>query len=278
MKYKLKKQTKTIISLGKEILNTITGDRQRYSQMITDPDVIKMFNSPYPVNRGGGKVTLVNDMNDVREWPTQSRYTEGFAFSEEEVKIINEFFYVDLFQLLQTIDKGQMTAYEVGQRMGEKLITIEPLVNNVQYELLQTIAVRGLDIMATAGVLPEIPEDVNLFDFKVIFSNRVSQALQSLQANDMIQGLSFIESVASIDPTFLDNVDFDEFTNALEFLNFPPSAIRSKGDVEEIRQARAQQQQMAQSSELLNKGADTLNKIPEDVRTGIMEGLGRENG
>lgn len=254
-----------------EILNTMRTTKRKMAEISVNPDLIKKASMPYKVRRGGGRVTLADDIhNDVKEWETRSNFNIAQASIEDEADTVRRFFHNDLFELLSSRDT-QMTAYEVGQRIREKLETISPVVGRIQNEFLQPILRRALDIMNNEGMLPEPPADVEPLQYKVIFSNRVSIAQQSIDNDSIMQGMEMVGMMAQFDPTVLDRVKSDEaLKDALENINFPMTAVASDEEVAEMRQARAQQATVAQASETANMGADTLNKLPPELREKLM--------
>lgn len=251
-----------------EVLNVMITTKRKMAEIAVNPDIKKKAGSPHVIRRGGGKVTLYdNDPNEAVEWETRARFDVAQISTDDERDKVRKLFHNDLFELLAQQD-GQMTAYEVGQRVREKLVTISPLVGRIQNEFLQPVMARALDIMNEEGMLDGLfPQDAEPLQYKIIYSNRVSLALQAISNDDIIQGLELVRMVGEVYPEATKKINPLKVLNeALENIGFPQNAIRPDEEVEEILAQEAQMQQAAMTSELANQGADTLNKLPPELR------------
>ena len=79
----------------------------------------------------------------------------GKEFMEEERKIVNDTFLVNLFQIL--VETPEMTATEVAERVREKSILLAPTIGRQQSEYLEPMIERELDLLSQQGKLPPMP-------------------------------------------------------------------------------------------------------------------------
>jgi hypothetical protein len=238
-----------------------------------NPPILKHASSPHPIRNAPGKVTLYESNMEPREWQQNSgKVGTGLQVLDRKHELIRRFFHNDLFELL-AMQQGQMTAFEVGQRVREKLVTISPLVGRVLDEVLTPMLKRCFDIMNQAGVLPPPPEAMGgVADFKIIYNNRVSMALQAIENDGIVQGINILEMLGSAQAAMGKQPDVGDIVNldkaarsALENMMFPQDAMVNQTQVDEMRAARAQKQQVAEAAALGNQAADTLGKLPEGI-------------
>src|SRR4030095_14125404 len=95
-----------------------------------------------------------------REWATGGRYEMGKDRAIEKQKAINQAFHVDLFQMFANLDRPQMTAREVAERSGEKLIQFSPTFARLTTELFTPVLRRVWSILTRAGRMPAPPKQL----------------------------------------------------------------------------------------------------------------------
>ena len=168
----------------------------------------------------------------------------------EQTKEIQRAFFTDLFLMLTNIDRTQMTATEVAERHEEKLLMLGPVLENIHNDLLDPLVDRVFNILARNNLLPEVPEELAEKELSVEYISILAQAQRAVGVNSIRQTVSFAAEVASVaGPAVLDKIDFDQTIDEFaDMQGVPPTIIRSDDQVEEIRGARAAQQQAQQSA------------------------------
>lgn len=112
------------------------------------------------------------------------------------------------------------------------------------------------------------------------YESVLSQAQQQNQITPIIDTFEQVISVAmnSQKPEVLDKLNFDAFTDKISELNgIPAELINSDEDVQAIRQARAQQQQMLQAAEMAANDAQiakTASQADLDGNNALTQVLG----
>jgi hypothetical protein len=213
--------------------------------------------------------------NGPKEWATAGRYDIGKDRAEIKRKAINEAYHVDLFQMFSQIEK-QMTAREVAERSGEKMIQFSPTFARMTTELFNPLLQRVWSILIRAGRFPEIPRDAvlvgpqgpSLPEPEVSYSSRIALAVKSHENQAMYQTLDGIMPVAQSRPEILDNFDWDEISRDMARNNGAPSRwLMDEDEVAKIRNARAQQAAQMQQMQQMQMGAEAAAKvggIPKD--------------
>ena len=183
--------------------------------------------------------------------------------------IIREAFYVDQLQLANS---PQMTATEVMARTDEKLRLMAPMIGRIQSELLGPIIERSFGILyrmsANRGFenapFPQPPEVLLERPFKVMYVSPMERAQRASEANSIMAFVNSVVPLSQIDPSILDNINFDELTRQLHNIQSVPSVIlNDRESVAEARNARAKQQEQQMALMQADQAADIAKKASQ---------------
>ncbi len=166
---------------------------------------------------------------------------------QEVQQIIHDGLYSDLFKMLISSDRRQITATEIEAREQEKLILIGPVVERLQKELYAPLIERTFQLMTEWDLLPELPEGLSGAEVDIEFVSVLAQAQRLVSTSSLDQTMSFAINLAQANPETLDNINFDAALESYaESLGAPKAVLRGKQEREAIRQQRAQAQAEAQ--------------------------------
>jgi len=194
----------------------------------------------------------------------------GQQMIEESRKIINDSFYLNLFQIL--VETPTMTATEVLARTQEKGILLAPTAARLEQEYLGPMIERELDILSRQGKLPELPGELVEAggDYTIKYESPLTRAQRSSQLLGIQETVNMAMTVASVDPSVLDRVNFDEvLKQSSEINNTPASIIRSDEETETLRASRKQAEQQQQILEQAPAMAGAARDIAEAQAVGI---------
>jgi hypothetical protein len=174
-----------------------------------------------------------------------------FAPVKEEIaerrQSVNAAFLVTLFQIL--VDTPQMTATEAMLRAQEKGALLAPTTGRQQSELLGPIVAREIDLLARAGALPRPPEQLLTRGgaYKIEYNSPLTRAMKADQGVGFLRTVEALSPLAQIDPSVMDVFNPDEIGVGLADINGVPAKwLRSKDEIDALRQGRAQAQQAQQ--------------------------------
>lgn len=221
---------------------------------------------------GGGK---------PEEWMTKADIGGTEHSVEQKQKAISRMFYADVFKMLQQIER-KMTAYEIAQRIGEKLEQLSPMFGRIITEKTSPDLKRIFGICFRAGKFPPPPRSMYVPDAtgrklrlvmpEVTYTSRLALALKSLQNRATMDTLQFVSefSLNTQRPELLDNWDLDAALRTFA-INQGMSARfeRPMRQVIALRAARAQQmqqQQAAMMAEQMSKTAKNLGGAPQALQ------------
>ena len=211
-----------------------------------------------------GGLSIVRDVNGVREFVSQAR-TDVLRFSVEELRnSIRGIFFLDKLLLPPRTETGEMTAFEVSQRVEQMQRVLGPTLSRLNSELLQPLVIRAFKILLRSGELPEAPQILEQegIDVEIVFVNQLARAQQQQDVSSIQQWVQDIGLLAQLNPSVIDNIDFDGIArHTAKIRGVPEVAITNDGEVEAVREQRAQQAQQQQQIEQANMQADTESKI-----------------
>lgn len=238
----------------------------RAAHKIVDPPllaygdgILAFATRPNAINYG-----TVNEQGTqlVHPMKTGSNLPIAVDMTEQKRKVINDAFYVTLFQIL--VQNPQMTATEALLRAQEKGQLLAPTVGRTQSEFMGPIINRELDIADELGLLPKMPK--KLMDRGGIMKiNYTSPLSRMRRAEDGVAIMRTIEAVAPIaqaNPDVYDRFDFDMMVQELAEINgVPERVLRSMDDMIALREERKQAQQMQQ----ILQGAEVASKAAKNM-------------
>lgn len=234
----LNEQKKTILKQGHRALDPVL--------LTHDDGIIDNFAlTPGAINAGG----VTADGRPLVHALPVGNIQAGEKMMDDERKIINDAFLINIFQILT--ETPEMTATEVLERTREKGILLAPTVGRQQSEYLGPMIEREIDILARQGVLPPMPQE--LLDAKghynVVYDSPLSRAQRAEEAAGVSRTIEQAINVAAQtgNPEVLDHFNFDVIVPQLADINgVPESWLNDPKKIDIIRQGRAQQAQAQQ--------------------------------
>jgi hypothetical protein len=230
--------------------------------LLQEDGVLQAFNArPSALNFGG-----INERGEqmVRPLETGANVNLGLDMMEQRRKVINDAFLITLFQIL--VDAPTMTATEAMLRAQEKGALLAPTMGRQQSEMLGPMIERELDILARAGVLPEMPDELKEAQGEVQIEY-ISPLNRAQRAEDGVAILRTLESVtglAQFDPDVLMVFDSKKIARELADINgVPAKVLRSEEEIAFMKDQQAQQQQLAQLLEAAPVVANSAKTLTE---------------
>ena len=205
-----------------------------------------------------------------RTWGTEGEYNIGLERVEKKEELIRKAYLVDLFQMLQQIDGGKMTAYEVAQRVAEKIPNFSPTFKRLVPELLRPMLLRCFAIAFRAGEFafnedkeekgPQYPASVladngdgtaSLKIPRVALTSKLALSIKGDENNALLNLVQiWLPAAEILGAEVFDNLDKDEaFRGNMDNFGIPARWKVPADKRDETRQARAQQQQRMQQIE-----------------------------
>lgn len=255
-----------------KMVNEIEKTIMRTAHKILEPPlllhgdgVLNAFNTrPGALNFGG---VDQNGNQLVIPMKTGANLPVTLEMAEQKRKLINDAFYVTLFQIL--VQNPQMTATEALIRAQEKGQLLAPTVGRQESEFLGALIMRELDVYSAYGVLPPMPDKLRDAGgrLKVIYTSPLSRLRRAEDGIAILRTLEGITPLANVKPSVMDTFDEDEMARELGEINgIPARTMRTREMVAEMRAAKQQQEQMAadlQQAEVASNAAKNMGQAAQ---------------
>ena len=216
-----------------------------------------------PLRAYSGGLTYTDSEDGLKPLlpPGASRIEVGTDLLRDRVRHIEQAFFIHLFQDGGSTPGGSRqprTATEVSVQQDERNRAVTPMVMRLQASMIEPLVWRVLGLLVRQGRLPPPPvqEGVRLY------VKHQSPVVASQTQVDGMAVMRFFQGVASIaqaNPEILDYINVDEVARLLHTASAAPGGvIRTDTEVRKIREARQQQQAMAQQAQIATEGGKTL--------------------
>lgn len=188
---------------------------------------------------------------------------------------IDRLTYADLFMAITNMQGIQpRNIEEIASRNEEKLTQLGPVIERVNTEMLGKVIDRTFGIMARKGLLPPAPESLQGQPVKVEYVSILAQMQRMVGIGQLEKTFGFIVSAAGANPEALDKLNIDEAIDEYASrAGAPPRILRSDSEVKAMREARAQQQQMADIAALMPAAKDGTEALANVAEMGGMPGI-----
>jgi len=206
-------------------------------------DAIRL--TPAAVNYGG-----VDDSGRQMIQPLNigANVNIGLEMMDQKRMVINDALLQTLFQIL--VDKPNITATEAMLRAQEKGQLIGPTGARIESEFLSNMLYRELDIMAAAGQLPEMPEQLRERGgmYEIEFESPLSRAREAEGGVAILRTFEQLAPIAQVaGPQVFKRFNMDAAAKELARLNgMPAKLLYSDEEMEGIDAGLEQQAELQQ--------------------------------
>jgi hypothetical protein len=212
-------------------------DRQVIPPMVGPPS---LRNEPATLLPGG--ITYVADFNGQGFKPAIDVKLDLRALSADIAEVqarINRAFYADLFLMVASSKRAQVTAREIDERHEEKMLMLGPVLERLHDELLDPLVVRVFNIASRNGLIPPVPASLPLAAVQIEFISLLASAQKAAATGAIERFWQFGAQIGALKPEALDRLDADGTMEAYADMTGVPAGIvvdRAKAEV--IRTAR----------------------------------------
>lgn len=220
---------------------------------------------------------------------------------EDKRQSINNYFYKDLFLMLAQTARYGRTAYEVEKLDKEKMLIMGPVLERLHLELLDPLIATTLQFMERFGQIPPVPDELKAQDsifgekkfqdqttneevdeeektsgdfVNIEYVSILAQAQRAAGVDAMSTYVQSLAGASQIWQNAVDMLDIDKWARSLaDQLGVDPELVPSQEEVEEARNARAQQMQAQQQLDAVQKMASAAKDIPQVSQSDAVGGM-----
>jgi hypothetical protein len=233
-------------------------------KMVRPPLVADMQLKNQPSSILPGHVTYVANLGaNTGMRPIYNVAPDIRAMAEDLLMIQNRIktgFFNDLFLMLESAPEARMTAYEVAQKMQEKLQVLGPVIEGLLTESLKPKLKRVYSIMSRKGMLPQMPDSMKGVSIDVQFVSILALAQKAAATGGLERIASLIGNLVPVFPEAKDLLNVDAYVREMsDLLGNPQKILMAPEEVQKSRQIQAQAAQQAHKQQALAQTAATAN-------------------
>jgi hypothetical protein len=212
--------------------------------------------------------------NAIYPIPQSGDYSVGQERVKMRKDVVNSWFHVELFNMFATLDsdRRQMTAFEINQRVSQKVELIEPAYSRISNEKHTPMLRRLFSLMLDANMLPQPPEEalIQVSEFMAVtpppsvsYSSRLALAIRRRHNLAFEEALSLdMQIYAAGDQSALDDYNMPRIRrDRARNLGLPPEWMRSEEEVAQVQQQRAEAQQAQAQMMMLEQGSKVAANV-----------------
>lgn len=202
-----------------------------------------------------GKLSPAEEIVPIGNYGNPAVSFETLDYYQNQIRRL---MFYDTFQAFAQLTK-QMTVPEVQERIAEKMTLLGPAVGRFMNDVLQPLIERVVTILFNEGRFPPLP-DAMLSDprYDVKFTGRLVQSQRQSEVNNIVNALAIAGQIAQLSPDVIDKIDADNaIEEIVDITGVTTRLLRSDNEVEQIRQARAEQAAQAQAIAQQQAAAET---------------------
>ena len=248
-------------------LNELVYLDQRALEKAIDPPSLTTENglmSDLDLEAGG--LTVVADIDGLRPYDNQAKFTVSRERIVDLQISINEAFYGDQLELKES---PAMTATEVERRWQIMQKALGPTVGRIQSDLLDPMVQRTFNILLRAGQLPEMPEIVRSMGgtLDIEYTGPIPRSQKMDQADSIETWIAGVIALAEIYPDALDVPDIQTAIRVVgELKGVPSKVMRSEAEAKDRAKQREAAQANAQETEALGAEGDAHKAMGEGAQ------------
>ncbi len=248
----------------------------RAAQYAADPTMLAPDRQDWPLNgqiRPGVVVYGAMNMQGQQMLrPLQTGGGIGLTREEKAAKleeVKNAFHYA----LMTVQGRTGMTAEETLIMEEARMRNWAPHSDRIMEEYAAKKVERRFRMLWRAGQIPPPPKEAQGLPMQVRYQSAASMAMKAREGMAIKQFINDLGPLAQTDPRYIERLDPDAIIEALHEAapSLPARLLRSRQDADQIAEARAQQQQMAQGLQAAQMGASAMKDAA--AAAGAMGGM-----
>lgn len=229
-----------------KMVNAMNKTIIKAGQKIVDPPLVLPSDGyMLPLRTAPGSLVFKEPgVENIVPLETRGRVDIGLDLINAHRDQILKAFFVDW--IIRDKKRERQTTTEIVDDREEILRQMAPMLGRIQNEMLGPIIKRTLDIMARKNKLPPPPPSLEGSTLDITYISPAAMAQFGGKAIGIQRFIQDIGQLASVMPQVMDIVDADMVASELaRYRDVSRRVLRDQQSVAQLRQERAQQQQMA---------------------------------
>lgn len=187
----------------------------------------------------------------------------GMEMRQDIKEMISEAFYLNKINLPPV--GGDMTAYEIAQRIQEYIRSALPLFEPMEMDYNGELCEMTFDELMRVGAfgsIHDMPPELSGADIQFKFESPLHEANDKQNAQIFVQAKALLAEAAALDPAAPSMINASvALRDALRGAGTPEKWLRDEEEMKAIETQRAQQQQIQQTLSTLQQGGAAAEQI-----------------
>lgn len=221
-----------------------------------------------------GEISYVAELNG-QNTGIRAIHEMNFAIDKLEQKQqavrmrIERAFYTDLFLMMASSDRREITAREIDERHEEKLLALGPVLERSKDELHDPMIDRTFNMMARNGMFPDPPEELRgVPSLKVDYLSLMAAAQKLVSVSGHERFLQGTIQFAAVYPEARYKVNINRAVDRYgEMLSIEPDILRTDEEADALLNADREAQAKAQQAENVSKMAAGARNLSQTDMT-----------
>ena len=212
-----------------------------------DPPWLTADDFAAPVHSRPGAVNrdALDDQGRPRIVPLvpASNFEVSFELMGQKRDAVNDVFLVRILQII--LENPQMTATQVLEIAQQKGVLLAPVMGRQQSEFLGPLIEREFDLLYSAGMLPEPPEELLEAggEYDIDYESPLALAQKAQSGLSVLRTWESVAPMIQADPSVADEFNLAKMARTVAESNgLPPSCYNTAEQIEALAEQRAQQQ------------------------------------
>jgi len=250
-------------------------------KLVRPPLIGEMSLKNKPTSTLPGHLTYVTDIGPgrgIRPIYEINPDVEKMAMNIQAIeKRIQMGFFNDLFLMLEQKLDERMTAYEVAQKIQEKLQVLGPVIESIIGESLKPKLKRIYSILKRKGMIDPPPNSLKDVPLDIEFVSMLALAQKGAATGGIERLMQLIGAMHAVYPQAKDNVDPDSLVREFnDLLGNPQKILFGPEDVVKQRQIIAQQAAEQKQMMAISAAAEAAGKAAPAAK--VMSEVPTPNG
>lgn len=189
----------------------------------------------------------------------------GYEQHDRQQMALADAFYIN--KLTLPPPEGDMTAFEVGQRVEEYVRAALPLFEPMEHEYNGQLCEDTFDALLRAGhfgALQDIPKELQGRDIHFKFVSPLHEAIERKNASEFLESADLIQRAMELDPNSVMAMDVSSaLRSALEGVGLAEKHIRSKQELTAMVEEAQEQQAMADAAAVAKDAGQGARNIAQ---------------
>lgn len=262
-------------------------DAQAVEKAIKPPLGAPIFLKNKQINQAPGGVTYYDPFTATSGkveplYNIQAGVLQAISAKIERAEYrVNMVYYKDIFMMLATTDRREITAREIEEKHQEKLWQLGPTLQRTHRDALSNAIIRVYTLLDRAGKFPPAPNEIKSNQVQLRYTSALAYAQRAAGAASLERFFGFTGNLGEAFPNARHKIDINRSMDVYaDAIGVPAEIMRSDDEANKSAAAEAQQAAVPQQAAAAKDaaGAAELLSKTDTTRPSALQFLMQQRG